>query len=64
MRELKQCLQYFLSVEGHNEKWYFEHLQKLINNSTKSEFVVNFNIIIGKSPICRTKSIKIPTFGT
>jgi len=63
MRELKKCHQYFLSVEGENEKWYFEHLQKLINTSEESKFNVDFKIKVEKSPISRMKSIKIPVFG-
>jgi hypothetical protein len=63
MRELKKCHQYFFSVEGENEKWYFEHLQKLINTSEESKFNVDFGIKVENSPVSRIKSIKIPTFG-
>lgn len=30
---MKICNKYYLSVEGETEKWYFEHLQDLINNN-------------------------------
>lgn len=62
MRKIKICHQYFMSVEGYNEKWYFEHLQKLINSSEESEYVVNFDIKLDKSPISRMKSIVRPVF--
>lgn len=54
---------YYISVEGHNEKWYFQHLQKLINSSNYTKYNVKFDIKIEKSPLDRTKSIKIPTYG-
>jgi len=63
MRTPKKRHQYFLSVEGHNEKWYFEHLRKLINASDEINFAVNFDIKIEKSPKSRMKAIKIPVFG-
>ena len=63
MMELKKCHQYYFSVEGENEKWYFEHLQKLINTSEESMYNVDFVIKVEKSPVSRIKSIKIPTFG-
>jgi len=63
MTELKKSLQYFFSVEGFNEEWYFEHLQKLINNSTEISYKVDFRVKIEKSPVSRMKSITIPTFG-
>ena len=63
MKELKKCHLYFFSVEGENEKWYFEHLQKLINASEESMFKVDFKIKVEKSPVSRIKSIKLPTFG-
>lgn len=31
---MKKVNSYYISVEGENKKWYFEHLQHLINNST------------------------------
>lgn len=56
----KQCKQYFLSVEGETEKWYFEHLQKLINSSNQIPLKVKFDISINKSIISRAKSIPLP----
>lgn len=49
-----------MSVEGETEKWYFEHLQKLINNTDKIPFKVKFDISINKSIISRAKSISAP----
>lgn len=53
----KICNQYYLSVEGETEKWYFEHLQELINNCEEIPFKVNFDIKINKSITSRAKSI-------
>ncbi len=53
----KICNQYYFSVEGETEKWYFEHLQKLINNTDDIPFKVSFHLQIGKSIISRAKSI-------
>ncbi len=53
----KICNQYYFSVEGETEKWYFEHLQELINNSGEIPFKVNFDIKINKSIVSRAKSI-------
>ena len=53
----KICNQYYLSVEGETEKWYFEYLQELINSSEEIPFKVNFDIKINKSIISRAKSI-------
>ena len=53
----KICNQYYLSVEGETEKWYFEHLQELINSSKEIPFKVKFDIKINKSIISRAKSI-------
>lgn len=53
----KVCNKYYLSVEGETEKWYFEHLQDLINNSEESQNKVKFDIKINKSITSRAKSI-------
>lgn len=53
----KTCNQYYLSVEGETEKWYFEYLQELINSTDEIPFKVNFDIKINKSIISRAKSI-------
>ena len=53
----KICNKYYLSVEGETEKWYFEHLQELINNNKEIPYNVKFDIKINKSIISRAKSI-------
>ena len=47
---MKKVNSYYFSVDGENEKWYFEHLQNLINKSDKSTFNVKFIIKTEKSP--------------
>ncbi|MCI8272906.1 MAG: RloB domain-containing protein [Clostridia bacterium] len=53
----KICQQYYFSLEGETEKWYFEHLQRLINNTDEISFKVSFVTQINKSIISRAKSI-------
>ena len=55
--------EYFLSVEGETEKWYFEHLQNLINNTAELPRKVKFNIKINKSIISVAKAIS-PIYDT
>ena len=59
---MKKVNSYYFSVEGENEQWYFEHLQKLINSSNEAVFNVKFNIKKDKSPLSRIKSITIPVY--
>ena len=59
---MKKVNSYYFSVEGENEKWYFEHLQKLINCSEEAVFNVQFNIKIDKSPFSRIKAINVPVY--
>ena len=54
---MKICNKYYLSVEGETEKWYFEHLQNLINNNHDILRRVKFDIKINKSIKNRAKSI-------
>lgn len=56
----KLCNQYYLSVEGETEKWYFEHLQNLINNTDEIPCKVNLETKINRSIISRAKSISAP----
>lgn len=39
---------YFISIEGETEKWYFEHLEKLINACETRKQDVKFKIVIEK----------------
>lgn len=56
----KICNKYYLSVEGETEKWYFEHLQKLINAKEEIPYNVKFDIKVNKSIESRVKSISAP----
>lgn len=61
---MKQTKKYYFSVEGYNEKWYFEHLQQLINYSSEAKYNVKFIIKLDKSPLSRTKSINVPAYSS
>lgn len=41
---------YYFSVEGETERWYLEHLQKIINNSEKTKNKVKFITRVKKDP--------------
>ena len=56
----KICNKYYLSVEGETEKWYFEHLQNLINKNEDLPCKVKFNIKIENSITSRAKTITSP----
>lgn len=53
----KTCKLYYFSVEGETEKWYLEHLQKLINNTEEIPFKIKLDIEINKSITSRMKNI-------
>ncbi len=59
----KICNKYYLSVEGETEKWYFEHLQNLINKNEDLPCKVKFNIKIENSITSRAKTITSPYGG-
>lgn len=59
---MKKVNSYYFSVEGENEKWYFEHLQNLINDNEESIFNIKFIIKIDKSPLSRIKAINVPIY--
>jgi hypothetical protein len=46
-----------MSVEGETEKWYFEHLKKLVNESEDSIYKLKLNPKIKKSPKSFTKTL-------
>lgn len=52
--------EYYLTVEGETEKWYFEHLQKLINEDDTIPSTVKFNIKVGQTIHKAAKSISAP----
>lgn len=43
MAKLKQSNKYYFTVEGETEKWYFDWLQKTINETDTTRFKVNFD---------------------
>ncbi|MDD4688696.1 MAG: RloB domain-containing protein [Eubacteriales bacterium] len=53
---------FYFSVEGENEKWYLDHLKKLINNCEEATFNVQFVIKKDKSPLRRIKAINVPIY--
>lgn len=55
---MKKNRKYFISVEGETEKWYFEHLQYLINHSQESVFTTKFVIKVNKSPKSFVKTLQ------
>ena len=59
MKERKQCLPFYISVEGEVcEYYYFKHLQNLINNSNINKYNVNFKIKKKKpSSFAKSKTI-------
>ena len=56
----KATNKYYISVEGETEKYYFEHLSKLINESEQSQYKVKFIIKVDKSIISNSKRISSP----
>lgn len=59
MNSRKTSKIYHFSVEGETEKWYLEHLQKLINSSTNAENPVKFIIKVKKDPREMVKALTI-----
>ena len=56
----KKHFQYYFMVEGQTEKWYLEHIQKLINENKGLEASVKFIIDIGKEPLSVVKRLSSP----
>ena len=56
----KRIEHYFLTVEGENEKWYFEHLQNLINHCDTARRHASFHIVVARFPYNKVKSIPAP----
>ena len=59
MSKLKLNIKYYFTVEGETEKWYFEWLQKMINETNKSKYKVNFDCKIQKNPLKRAKTLNV-----
>lgn len=58
MRQISN--QYFFSVEGETEKWYFDHLKSLINNDERSKYKVDIICKVNKSPEKFIKALTNP----
>ncbi|MHB1484891.1 MAG: RloB domain-containing protein [Saccharofermentanales bacterium] len=54
---MKKTNLFYFSVEGENEKWYFEHVQRIINQMESSTYNVKMEIKIQKSPLKHSKTI-------
>ena len=48
---------YYFSVEGETEKWYFKWLENQINNNDNASFKVNFTVYVQKEPARAIKRI-------
>ncbi len=59
MAKLKQSNKYYFTVEGETEKWYFDWLQKTINETEIAKFKVSFDCKIQKNPLKRAKTLNL-----
>ncbi len=50
---------YYFTVEGETEKWYFEHVQRLINSTEQTSCKVDFSIHIQRNPCAFVRNIPI-----
>ena len=57
---LRQSKRFYLSVEGETEKWYFEHLCRLINTSDKAQYKLTMKCDVEKEPLAMAKRLVIP----
>jgi len=57
---IKPNIEYFISVEGETEIWYFDHLIRLINKSEEAELKVKCKPRKDKSPVSNMKRINRP----
>ena len=56
----REHFQYYFMVEGQTEKWYLEHIQKLINDNAELDASVKFIPYIGKEPMSVVKRLSSP----
>lgn len=59
-KPLRQSKKFYLSVEGETEKWYFEHLSRLINSSDGALYKLSLKCDVEKEPYAMAKRIAIP----
>ncbi|MCL2722702.1 MAG: RloB family protein [Treponema sp.] len=57
MVKRKRTKTYLFTVEGETEKWYFEWLRNLINNTEESFYKVSLKTTIQKNPLKYVKSL-------
>jgi hypothetical protein len=55
----KETRKYYFTVEGEREKWYFEWLQKAINETSTAIYAVKFDCQIQKYPLKRAKGLTL-----
>lgn len=56
----KKHFQYYFMVEGQTEKWYLDHIKKLINENAELDASVSFIIDIGKELMSIVKRLSSP----
>ena len=59
---MKQSKKFYLSVEGETEKWYFNHLQRLINGSSEARFKAVLSTRKNNSPKKHLKSLALSNY--
>ena len=60
MRIRRENYAFLFSVEGDTEKWYLEHLQRLINDALTEKgalFTITLNVKVEKSPLSYIKAL-------
>lgn len=57
MAERKETKKYAFTVEGETEKWYFDWLEKTINNTEESEYKVSVLSKVQQSPMKFAKRV-------
>lgn len=57
MIEKKEILKYTFTVEGETEKWYFDWLEKCINNNEEVECKVSISSIVQQNPMKFAKRV-------
>ncbi len=57
---MKQNLNYYFTVEGETEQWYFEWLQDTVNADSRAAFNVSLKAEKQKDPLKKAKRINVP----
>ncbi len=61
MPKRKITKKYYFSVEGDTENWYLVWLKETINNTTISNYNVDFECRVQKDPLKYAKNLKVIT---